>query len=266
VNWPGKWSNVQTEIKSVTLSPTIAHAVTDSLSLGLGPRFVYFDFANRRDIGVPFVMQGDSWGLGATASLFWKATDTVKFGLVYRSEVKQELRGSAHSFLPSYTGRAKGTLHLPANTTGGINWQATEKLNLGVSATFTQWSSYDKLFVRINEVGMPDTKSWRNVWRFGVGGRYDLTDSVGLMAGYVYDMDPINAKHTDYMLPPGDRHILGLGASFAFAGNWEFSLGYSFIYMENRFRVVTAPTGASVPSKFKDSNANIFSTAIAYKF
>ena len=267
--WPGKWSNIQTDIQSVTISPTLAHAVTESLSIGLGPRFVYFDFYNKRDIGVPLILEGDGWGLGATASLYWKVPgteDKVTFGLVYRSEVKQEIRGTAHSGLLAYTGRGKACLHLPASTTGGLNWQATEKLNLGVSATFTQWSSYDKLFVRINELGRPDDKSWKNVWRFGAGGRYAVTDALSLMAGYVYDMDPINGKHTDYMLPPGDRHILGAGIGYAFSKNWEISLGYSFIYMENRFRIVTAPTGDMVPSKFKDSNAHILSTALAYKF
>jgi len=265
-DWPGRWSNIETSILSVSISPTFAYAVLDNLSLGAGPRFMYFDFANERNVGVPLELSGDSWGYGGVFSLLWDIVPDLSFGLVYRTGVKQEISGRARAPIPALYGPGGGTLHLPAATTGGLNWQATEKLNLGVSATFTQWSSYDKLHIRINNAGDPDQKSWKNVWRFGAGGTYALTDAFNVMAGYVYDMDPINAKHTDYMLPPGDRHILGTGFSYAFSDNWEFSLGYSFIYMETRFRNVHAPTGASVPSKFKDSNAHMVSTAVSYKF
>ncbi len=264
--WIGDWSNVKTTIESVTLSPTMAHAITDSLSLGFGPRFIYLDFRNQRNIGAPFSLKGDGWGVGASASLLWKITDTVNFGLTYRSDVKQSVRGTAHSFVPGYTGRAGANVHLPAATTAGLNWQATEKLNLGVSATFTEWSSYDELYIKINELGTPARKDWDNVWRLGIGARYGLTDAVTLMAGYVYDQDPINNDFADYMLPAGNRHILGGGVTYAIDSNWEITLAYSYIYMETEFAYVHAPTGAILPTKYKDSDAHVLSTSIAYKF
>ena len=277
LGWNGRWSNLETDITSVTVSPTVAFAATEWLSLGAGPRIMWLDFYNRRDVGVPFQMEGDGWGIGYTASALVKigelvgAKDAINFGIVYRSEVKQELKGSAQSLalvqkgLP-YNSYAEGRLHMPASTVAGVNWQATEKLNLGTSLMYTEWSNYDELFIKFNHFGTPDQKKWKDVWRAGVGASYAVTDELTLMCGYAWDQDPINSKHADYMLPPGNRHLGNLGLAYALTKNLEISAGYTYIYMENRFMVVNAPTGQQLPSKVTDSNAHIVSSAIAYKF
>lgn len=265
--WVGEWSNIETTIETVTLAPTAAYAITDSLSFGVGARFIYIDFYNKRfPSGLPVLLSGDGWAVGAMASLQWNITDTIDFGLTYRSEAKASVRGSAHSLIPGYTGGAGADIRLPAATTAGLNWQATEKLNLGVSLTFTEWSSFDQLFIKINGVGMPDERNWGNVWRLGLGGRYQLTDAITLMAGYIYDEDPIDIFHSDFMLPAGNRHIFSAGVACALDEHWELSFGYTFLYMATQDAWVDTPLGTVIPTKTKHSNANMFAAAIAYKF
>ena len=271
--WFGNWSNIETTLETVTVSPTLAFAANDWLSLGAGPRIMYLDFYNKRNIGAPspLILHGDSIGYGGIASALVKFGELLKikeeinFSLVYRSEVKHSLSGKARSAGVLH-GDAAGNVRLPAATTAGLNWQASEKLNLGVSATYTEWSSYENLGIKINRRGIPTQKRWQDVWRLGAGASYQLNDMFTLMAGYVYDEDPSNSNYADYMLPPGNRHLLNAGVGCALNPNIDLTFGYTFIYMQTEFAMVHAPTGAYVPSKFKDSNAHVISAALAYKF
>ena len=268
--WRGNWSNIETDLLTYTVAPTLGVKVLDNLSLAAGPRIMYVDFMHRNNkIGaayggayLPLTIQGDSIGYGGIASLLWKITDEIGFGLVYRSQVKQTVEGTARSVVPGYYGTAKGSITFPASTTAGLNWQATSDLNLGVSVTFTEWSSYDELCIKVNGIPNADEKKWDDVWRFGAGAQYKLTDTITVLGGYVFDQDPINSKHIDYMLPPGDRHMLNTGLSFALGKNLDFSIGYTYMFMQTQFQMVRD----SIPTKFKDSDAHLISSGLAYRF
>ena len=162
-----------------------------------------------------------------------------------------------------FTGTAKGTVTLPASTTGTLNWQATEKLNLGTAVTYTEWSSYDALDIKVNGASISDetTKNWRDVWRVGLGAGYDVNETFTLMAGYAWDQDPINKKYADHLLPPGSRHLFNAGVAIKIAKDLELSIAYCHILMETEKLTIH---GESV--KVSGSNANIISSALAYKF
>ena len=73
------------------------------------------------------------------------------------------------------------------------------------------------------------------------------------------------------MLPPGDRHIIGFGASYSFLENWRVDLGYSFILMESETRMIGIKnyvTGGTRQYRFQCDNSysHIVSASIAYTF
>jgi long-chain fatty acid transport protein len=242
LQWPGRRSNQDALIESFTLNPNVAVKLNESLSLALGVQVMYFKLAIKAMplANIPVGVSGDSLGYGANAALAWDIDDQWSLGLVLRSSVDQSVEGQAVT--PGVRRRldrnvdAAGDVTLPPSVVLGLNYKPTGRLNLGASATYTGWSSYDELAMafepRLLHLKSKDvtTKDWEDVFRLGCGAEYRLNDTWAVQAGYIYDMDPGLKETGDYLLPPGDRHIVSAGVS-RFSGPWTVSAAYSHLIM-----------------------------------
>lgn len=279
-DWSLNWSSTETTLQTLTINPNLAYKVTDRLSVAAGGRAMWLDFENLKTpyqndvigtLPAPYPplpvygnmrthVQGDSWGYGYNLALSYKLTDNLDAGFVYRSRVKQTVKGeidvesSAYldkpiaisNPLPSGEASARGEIELPPSWTAGLNYHPVDKLNLGFSAIYTEWSTYDDLTMTFGPTlrnhdklsRSSEEKDWNDVWRLGLGAEYLLTERWSVQGGYVYDMDPINKDHTDTMLPPGDRHIVSAGVGYAL-GTWKVNAGYGLIIMEPCQRTVS---------------------------
>lgn len=170
------------------------------------------------------------------------------------------------------SGDAKAKLVLPASVTMGANYDFSERFRGGASLTWTEWSTINHI-----DFNLPAGNSyaqelnWRDAWRLGFGFEYDLTDALTGRIGYSFDWDPSADAHGTTMLPPGDRHIIGFGASYSFLENWRVDLGYSFILMESETRMIGIKnyvTGGTSQHRFQCDNSysHIVSASIAYTF
>jgi len=282
-DWNLKWSSTETTLETMTLNPNVAYKVNDRLSLAAGLRMMYLDFDHRKTpfdndtIGAlpsPFPplpvigsmstrVKGDSWGTGYNLGVSYKITDTLDAGFVYRSRVRHTVKGdfevnsSAGTVvpvdipnpLPYGNASARGEIELPPSWTAGLNYRPVERLNIGLAAIYTEWSTYDDLTMTFgptlgNHAKLPrssEQKNWKDVWRLGLGAEYLLTERWSVQGGYVYDMDPINRSHTDTMLPPGDRHIFSTGVGYAI-DTWTLNASYGLIMMQSCSRSVSNGT------------------------
>jgi len=282
-DWNLKWSSTETTLETMTLNPNVAYKINDRLSLAAGLRMMYLDFDHRKTpfdndtIGAlpsPFPplpvigsmstrVKGDSWGTGYNLGVSYKITDTLDAGFVYRSRVRHTVKGdfevnsSAGTVvpvdipnpLPYGNASARGEIELPPSWTAGLNYRPVERLNIGLAAIYTEWSTYDDLTMTfgptlVNHAKLPrssEQKNWKDVWRLGLGAEYLLTERWSVQGGYVYDMDPINRSHTDTMLPPGDRHIFSTGVGYAI-DTWTLNASYGLIMMQSCSRSVSNGT------------------------
>ena len=153
----------------------------------------------------------------------------------------------------------------------GANYDFTKKFRGGASITWTEWSTINHIDFNLPNLTLPGgtTKNpsyaqelnWHDAWRLGFGFEYDLTDSFTGRIGYSFDWDPSAEAHGTTMLPPGDRHIVGFGASYKFLDDWRIDLGYSFIMMESETRMVEG-----VRFQCDNSYSHLVSASIAYTF
>ena len=305
-DWGMNWSSTETTLETLTINPNLAYKVTDRFSVAAGLRIMWLDFDNQKtpfsndQIGAlpsPYPplpvfgnmktrVKGDSWGYGYNLGLSYKITDTLDAGFVYRSRVSHTVKGdldvdsSANTTvpitipnpLPYGDASARGEIELPPSWTAGLNYRPVEKLNLGVSAIYTEWSTYDDLTMTFgptlgNWSKLPrssETKNWRDVWRLGFGAEYLLTERWSVQGGYVYDIDPINKHHTDTMLPPGDRHIVSTGVGYAI-DTWKFYASYGLIIMKSCERTVTNGT-KSAEADFDDGFCHLIALSVGKNF
>ncbi len=270
-DWPLKWSSTETTLETLTINPNLAYKVSDRFSVAAGVRAMWLEFEHlktpydRHPLLPPYPiygnmrthMKGDSWGYGYNLAASYTLTDTLDLGFVYRSRIRQTVKGDIDvtsstymtgvgqlsNKLPEGEASARGVIELPPSYTAGLNYHPTDKLNLGLAAIYTQWDTYDDLsmtFGSTRNANLPDSsdeKNWHNVWRLSLGAEYLLTERWSVMGSYVYDMDPIDKNLTDTMLPPGDRHIVSCGLGYG-VGTWKIYGSYGLIIMEAVDRTV----------------------------
>ena len=236
-------------------------------------------------------VHGDGWGFGWLAGLKYEVLDDLDVGIVYRSRLRTNLEGdgwyeprASHptgpyaNYIPtaprSHAADGEATVLLPSSATIGANYYLFERdLNLGFAVTWTEWSTYNALNIYFSEPLIPDvptsasslnTKDWDDVWRFGFGACYNLTESLSVMAGYVYDMCPINSHHTDFMMPAGDRHIVGVGLGYA-RDNWFVNAGYNYLMMVETTRMVDNGE-KPLRATFSNMDAHMFAVSMGLNF
>jgi len=288
-DWPLKWDSTETTLQTMTLNPNVAYKVTDRLSVAAGFRAMYLDFENLRTVydnaplKPPYPLYGDmrthvtgdSWGYGYDLALSYKITDELEAGFVYRSLVRQTVKGEIDvasssepvpNLLPEGEASARGVIDLPPSWTAGLNYHPLEKLNVGLAAIYTEWSTYDDLTMRFGKTRnaqIPDAseeKGWDDVWRLALGTEYLLTERWSVQCGYVYDMDPIDKAHTDTMLPPGDRHILSAGLGYAI-DTWKINGSYGLIILQPVDRTV-----GTAEVDFDDGFCHLIALSVANSF
>lgn len=269
-NWPLSFDSTRTEITSFTLSPTIAWQATEALSLGAGLRAVYFDVTMDRYLppsvmppGTIFHMAADDWAYSYLLSAAYQVTDAVRVGVVYRGETKIEAEGDAELVQFGVKGGAKGDITMPQSVMAGINWQATEKLNLGFTATWTDWTSYDVLNVKFDRFPIPASsseKGWEETWRFSVGAEYQVNENWAVQLGLTHDESPVPHATSDTVCPPGDRDQIGLGFSYG-KDNWKISADYMYVYIHSTDRSIMG-----YPCNVREARTDTVGLTYSYNF
>ncbi len=272
-DWPARYNSVETKITTLDFNPNLAYKVNDRLSLAAGLQVMWLDLNLTRVVPQAeqlLDIEGDSIGLGATASLHYRLTDDLSLGLTYISEVKQSVEGDAKLGNMSSLD-VEGDVTLPASYSIGMNYTGIEKWNFGVIASYIGWSSYDELVMDFSPPLLGQVprsvskKDWDDVWRVGFGAEYRLDEKTTLQAGYVFDQDPVPVEHADYLLPPGDRNIVSLGMGRKVSDHWTLNASYAYLMLRD-VTLPARPAEGVFPTKFNNGDAHIVSISAMRPF
>ena len=166
----------------------------------------------------------------------------------------------------SADGAASCELRLPQSLTLGLNYDATDRLHLGVAAVWTQWSCIDNLHFNLpgdNDRDVP--LKWNDAWRIGFGAAYDLTDELTFMISYVYDQDPCSKYNGTTMLPPGDRQIGTVGFGYKL-GPVDLSVSYGLVFMAGDSLGLTDDIGNTYTFETKNGLSHAVAVSMSYQF
>ena len=290
----------KTTLEQFTFNPNLSYKVTDWWSVAGGIRMSYITFENWKQPhnGEAFYydtygmtlsqypnaynlnshLKGDDWDYGYNLATTFKIRDDLSVGAVYRSRIRHNIKGhfdlggrvtTPLGAVPqSAELPASAKLTLPQSLTLGGNWDATERWHLGTAVSWTEWSCLEQINFKIPQYGYSLPLKWHDVWRFGFGAEYDLTDYLALRASYVFDMDPCNRGTT--MIPGGDRHIPGLGLGWKIMPNLRLDFGYNLVVQAENSREITltSMSGEKTTHHFatRNSFAHMASVSLAYEF
>jgi long-chain fatty acid transport protein len=292
----GRAFGSKSEVKVVTLQPTVSYAFNDKVSVGFGPTINRISGTLESDIDLPIrgtgdnnvQIKGDDTALGWNAGVLVQATDTTRVGLTYHSKVNYKLDG--HTDVTAGTGVPPQLLKsnrydasLKIETPESYDLSVTQEMNdawkLYAGATWTRWSRLKDITVN-NEgvtaqsggalapqiVGtIKEDQNWHDTWAYAVGTSYQLNKQWVLRTGLTFDQSPTNNTDRSPRIPTGDRTIFSVGAGFNPTDDWTIDVAYSYLKEESVTVNRANALGQSYNAKYENS-ANGFGVGATYRF
>ncbi|MBX8508557.1 outer membrane protein transport protein [Pseudomonas cichorii] len=290
----GRMFASKSDIKVVTLQPTISYAFNDRLSIGFGPTLNRIAGTLESDItlspAIPDThvkVKGDDTALGFNAGVLFNATDTARVGLSYHSKVDYKL--DCHTQVA--TGAGTPPLLLASNrydctlkvtTPESYDFSVTQALSdawtLYASATWTGWSRLQDLSLRNQPISaaqggslasaltgsIQEGLNWHDTWAYAIGTAYRLNPQWVLRTGLMFDQSPTSNTNRSPRTPTGDRRIFSLGVGYNVTPQLTLDLAYSYL-REESVDVSRANALGSYSATYQ-SDASLFGVGATYRF
>ena len=116
------------------------------------------------------------------------------------------------------------------------------------------------------------TPNWRNTFKVGIGGAYQLSEPLQLRAGVAFDQSPVRGADSRLnTLPDGNRIWFSAGVKYAFNKNHVLDVAYTHVHINDTEFKGARASGSDVDSKGEarakfNNYANIFGVQYSYKF
>ncbi len=291
------WSSKQTTIEGFVINPNVAYRITDDWSLGLGARWLYFDFeqysypASYSAGQVPgnAYVRNHLHGNNGLTSCGWqigtryKILDNLSAGIVYKSKIDTRVKGHSNLRVPNgayvptamgvlpaatYGGAASANLDIPQSLAAGINWDITQDWHLGAMVSWTDWSELDRIDFKLPRIpGNKTTKlRWKDSWRVGIAPSWDFAQNWTAIVSYVYDTNVCSYDQESTMLPPGDRQIITAGLSWRMTEHIQIDVNYGIVVMGSKGMHMRGPDGADYRMECRHGLSHAAGCTLTYRF
>jgi long-chain fatty acid transport protein len=174
----------------------------------------------------------------------YNATEDLRFGINYRSEIMVEAEGGDATFqnvpnsplTPFQDTQFDAALPMPAELSVGLSYELLDKWLFAFDYNMTYWDVYESLDIDFANA-TPDSNNPRNYknsssYRFGL--QYFANETVTLRVGYYFDESPVQSGYFAPETPRNDAHGFTGGLSLHVSD--RFSIDAAFLY--NRYEEV----------------------------
>lgn len=257
--WEENTSGTSAKIYTFDMNPSFAYKISDFISIGAGISVQYAKahLGQAASVEVPNVpiplsthgkVEGDSWDWGFNFGIMISPTDTMRFGLAYRSSIEHnaeghtKFTGQALQVLgqASYISEMETTIETPATVMLTGTWEATPDLRLSGLIRWAEWSNFDTLTLEHDTLTVPGGVSvpltteienkWQDTWLFSVGADYRINDTWTVRGGIAYETGAVDdEKYRVAVIPDTDRLWLSLGASYHWSKKLQFDVAATML-------------------------------------
>ena len=256
-DWAGRYITTYSKLKTYNLNPVISVKLTDNLSIAGGVNFLYSDVKITRKFPIipkPLLdgksdIEGSGTGIGANFGILYEPVQGFKFGLAYRTPIEVNHGGRLVLSFPAFLrGRlprsVEGSAKIlyPPSLTFGVSVNRFKPFTFNVDATWTGWSTYQDLAVRLDQTilvnGRPASalvteKNWHDAWALRFGAGWQVKENMKIRAGYTFDMTPVPASTMEPQVPDSNRHIFAVGSELKI---WRLTLAFAYNFILNESR------------------------------
>ncbi|RRV11904.1 transporter [Stutzerimonas xanthomarina] len=277
----GRFFGDYSEVRVITVQPTVSYRFNDKLSIGFGPTFNRIDgeLQSATLNGGRVKVKGDDTAMGFNAGVLYEITPQTRMGVTYHSKVEFELEGdtklSGAGFGP-FVGKYDASLDL--TTPESVDVSLTHELNddwtLYAGAMWTRWSRFEAIVIE-NEGMSPmlpssvqtivEEQDWHDTWSYAIGAAYKLNRTWTLRSGLAFDQSPTNNEHRSPRIPTGDRTAVSFGLAWNPTDDVTVDLAYSYLWEEDTKVRRETPTRGVYNATYENS-AHGFGAALSYRF
>ena len=160
--WAGADHGNQSMIMTIDINPNIAYKVSEKLSVGAGISLQYAkaELGQAPAEGLDSVVNGDSWAWGWNVGVMYEPSDTMRFGLAYRSNIAHDAEGDMKVSGPAAMALGvagtyddfKVRVRTPDTIMATATWEATPDLRLSGMVRWAKWSNLGKLHIQSSGV------------------------------------------------------------------------------------------------------------------
>lgn len=258
----GTRDETYTEVRFATLTPTVAYAINEDMSVGASlnvgwadasfrffPRTSFFNTQDPQNsfFGVDMKRAG---GLQGSLRLgwLWRAHPDFSVGMMYQTETESTFDNGdmvvnfgAHPMLQrkvSYDAEMKG-FNFASQAGLGVAWRPAPRWVVAVDLKRYFWDqAIDTIEVVArhpnvegapSEIVMPFVFDWQDQWVVALGVDYRMTPELTLRAGYNYGEDPVPDATLTPLFPATTERHASLGFAWL-AGNrtYDFAIERAF--------------------------------------
>jgi long-chain fatty acid transport protein len=275
-DWDGRFQVIDATLRATTVNPVVAWRASEWISASVGVQYFHVKLAERRALNLATIgegavsVSGDARALGYNAAVLVVPSARWQLGLSYRSRVNAEINDGWADFTvpalvaPSFPdGEIRTALTLPPSLRAGLMVRPRPDWNIEVDATWTGWSTVDRMEVQFTGGLPPEVRTfgWRDAIAYSIGTEYHLSPTVRLRGGYLYDFSPIPDQQATPLIPDADRQGVSVGVGVDAAG-WTLDAGYQFLLFERiKENSVGSNSNSTVPPIDARANGRYRSTA-----
>ncbi|HCL77965.1 OmpP1/FadL family transporter [Stutzerimonas nitrititolerans] len=297
----GRYFGDYSEVRVITVQPTVSYRFNEKLSIGFGPTINRID--GKLESAVPPLMgasdsrvkiEGDDTALGFNVGVLYEFTPHTRAGITYRSKVEYKLEGDtsisgndpaigADAGAASLNAYGKYDASLDLDTPESIDVSVTHEFNdqwtLYAGAMLTRWSRLESIVVE-NEGMNPaaatvfgtieEEQDWHDTWSYALGAAYKLNKQWTLRTGLAFDQSPTNNTHRSPRIPTGDRTAVSFGLAWNPTDDVTVDLAYSYLWEEDtKIRQNKSYANGAVQESYSstyENSAHGFGAALSYRF
>lgn len=226
----------------------ISYRLTPVLSLGISMRINWgllkYTSEKKRSGNSPYLLKSvqDTDGVGYSNDIgfFWKATDNLDLGLVFKLPYTFKKSGETYveQSLVSLAAKSDTSVYMyyPLRVSIGSNWRLNSRDSLAASLTWLNWSNYNmKIQYKDKIPGLFDDydgnpSDWMDTIVVNLGFEHNLSREWKLRCGITYDQAPEpKEKRTLIGGQVIDTFLFSAGAGVN-VGKAEINFGYIYTY------------------------------------
>lgn len=255
-DWIGRYSTVKATLIGTSIQPTLAYRVSEGVSIGGGPIFMYGSLRSKTRINnSPFQivdfhdgelsLSDRTWGFGANLGVLFEFNPCTRVGLNYTSPIKLNFSPDAvftDLALPLNTLLGnRGLLnseidigiHVPQSAMASLFHQWNEEWALLVSLGWQDWEKFGEVDVGItsdNPTSLTINKNFKDTWHAAVGIQHKLNERCLFNAGVGYDsrfQQPLNIPAST---PVNSAWRYGFGTHFTANKQIDMGVAVEYIY------------------------------------
>lgn len=277
----GRYHGDYSEVRVITVQPTVSYRFNEKLSIGFGPTLNRIDgeLQSATLNGGRIKVKGDDTALGFNAGILYEITPHTRVGVAYRSKIEFKLEGdtqlSGAGFGP-FVGKYDASLDLttPESIDASVTHDLNDDWTLYAGAMLTRWSRFEAIVIE-NEgmsAALPSTvqtiveeQDWHDTWSYAIGAAYKLNREWTLRSGLAFDQSPTNNVHRSPRIPTGDRTAVSFGLAWNPTDDVTVDLAYSYLW-EEETKVRRESQTRGVYNATYENSAHGFGASLSYRF